>query len=526
MTLRLTIENVAALTSGDPVEREINEHGLVIGRAAHADWTLPDPRNWISSRHCEIDYRDGCYILTDCSTNGTMINGAGQRMTGPHRLADNDLITIGHYEIRVALSGAAAQLGAALPPASGGNPFGGGVDWLATQDQASKPADLARFGRPEPRPIFQSAADPMMAAFAPPPPAATPFEPPLGAGDPFGLSGSGSAFAPPPPPAAPVHPAAPNPFGAPAGPAAAPPVMADPFGIGGTSAAPPAPPFPAPPPAPPSAWDANPFGATMTATAPAVPAGPAPADDPWAKLQQSESIDFGAMAAAFAPPAAPAPAQPAFVAPAAPAAAAAQAAGDAGSLFGRFLAAAGLKREELAGAAPESVLEAAGQLLRQTADGLIRLLDARARVRHEFGIGGQVTAFQRVGNNPLKWTRSPEQALRQLVGAPDPGFLAGPQAVRGAFEDIQAHELAMLAAMREAMQETIQRFAPETIRQRATGSGWLNRVLPGARDAALWQVYEREFKALADESEAAYLDLFAKRFRKAYERNVQKADAG
>ncbi|WP_374942759.1 type VI secretion system-associated FHA domain protein, partial [Sphingomonas sp.] len=101
MMLRLCIENVPSLTSGDPVEISLAEHGLVIGRAAHADWTLPDPANQISSIHCEVDYRDGRYFLTDKSTNGTFINGNGERLAKPVQLRDGDLLQIGHYQVRV-----------------------------------------------------------------------------------------------------------------------------------------------------------------------------------------------------------------------------------------------------------------------------------------------------------------------------------------------------------------------------------------------------------------------------------------
>jgi predicted component of type VI protein secretion system len=51
-------------------------------------------------------------------------------------------------------------------------------------------------------------------------------------------------------------------------------------------------------------------------------------------------------------------------------------------------------------------------------------------------------------------------------------------------------------------------------------------MLPQARDAALWQAYEAEFLAMANETEAAYLDVFAKNFKKAYARNLARADGG
>ncbi|MBV8971323.1 MAG: type VI secretion system-associated FHA domain protein TagH [Sphingomonadaceae bacterium] len=536
MTLKLTIENVASLTSGDPVEMVLNEHGLVIGRAAHADWTLPDPRNHISSLHAEIDFTDGRYVLTDRSTNGVFING-GARLTAPHVLRDGDLVTIGQYEIRAAVSGAAATA-ASASAAAAGNPFGGGLDWSVASSGGAKAADASRFGREPPKPLFQSGGDPLMNAFAPPAAAFAPRSSPVAAPDPFGLA------APAPGTVAAAPPAAADPFGtrAPANPFGAAPAAPDPFGT--AAPAPAANPFgTAPAPPPPSAnpfGTADPFGTAPAAPPPGNPFGgtvapdpfgaaaaspgataPPPAADPWAQLHKFDTLDFAATAAP--PPAAPPPSPKAAPSPANAAAPAPPAAVSPGSdaLFARLLAAAGLKPSDLGDTPPASVVEAAGRLLRQTADGLIRLLDARARIRHQFGVGAQVTTFQRAGNNPLKWTRSPEQALKQLIGTPDPGFLAGPMAVQGAFEDLQAHEVAMIAAMQEALGATVERFSPDAIKARVQAKAGL---LPGSREAALWRAFEGEYKALAHESEAAYLDLFAKNFRKAYERNIKKAD--
>ena len=493
MTLRLTIENVASLTSGDPTQMLLDEHGLVIGRAAHADWTLPDARNHISSLHAEIDYVDGQYVLTDRSTNGVFVNGGG-RLTAAHTLRDGDLLTIGQYEIRATLTGGGATSGAGNA-AVGANPFGEALDWGVGSTGGAKIADASKFGREPPKPLFQSGGDPLMNAFAPPAAAVQP--PTLAAApDPFGLATAA------PVPHAPFGVSTPNPFGTPAAPAT--PASANPFGTGPATATPPA------------ASVFNPFGAAPEPgrfdASPPAPAGPAPVADPWAQLHKFDSLDFATAAVGDASPA-PVPA---------PEAAARPTTGPADDgIFVRFLAAAGLKPTDLGDATPAAVVDAAGRLLRQTADGLIRLLDARARIRHQFGVGAQVTTFQRAGNNPLKWTRSPEQALKQLVGAPDPGFLPGPLAVQGAFEDLQAHEVAMIAAMQEALGATVERFSPEAIKARIAAKGGL---LPGSREAALWRGFEAEYKALAHESEAAYLDLFAKNFRKAYERNIKKVE--
>jgi type VI secretion system protein len=504
MSCTLTIENVDSLASGDPVTMVLNEHGLSIGRAAHADWTLPDPKNFISSLHVDIDFADGQYVITDRSTNGTFINGEGQRLAAPRRLNHGDLLRIGNYEVRVGLSGSAAATAG-----SGGGAFGasggGGLDWLSAASGASQVADVKNFGREAPRALFQSNDDPLMAGFAPPAPVSA--SAPPAATDPFGLAGGGAASASAPAPAG-------NPFGLAANPAAAPPPaaapVANPFGLAGASA---------PPPTPAAAPTTDPFGLSGASAPAAVPAAtPAAAiDSPWAKLHAFDQIDFGVAAAT--PTTVPATIPPAASTAGAAAPAGAPAAAGDSEAYSRFLAAAGLKPRDVEDLPPGQVMEAAGHLLRQATDGLMRLLDARTRVRHQFGVGAQVTSFQAQGNNPLKWTRVPEQALRQLVGEPDRGFLSGTQAVQGAFEDLQAHEVAMLAAMQDALSATVQRFSPDAIKARGQAKGGL---LPGAKEAALWRTFETEYRALAAESDAAYLDMFARHFRAAYERAVKK----
>ena len=79
MPLTLTIRNVASLDNGSPVAFVLDRRGALIGRAATADWCLPDPALHISSRHCEIRFADDRYELVDHSTNGTFLNGQQDR---------------------------------------------------------------------------------------------------------------------------------------------------------------------------------------------------------------------------------------------------------------------------------------------------------------------------------------------------------------------------------------------------------------------------------------------------------------
>jgi type VI secretion system protein len=96
------------------------------------------------------------------------------------------------------------------------------------------------------------------------------------------------------------------------------------------------------------------------------------------------------------------------------------------------------------------------------------------------------------------------------------------RAIEDAFKDLQAHQLATLMAMQGALRATLERFAPNAIRDRAESQGLLGKILPATRDAALWKAYEREFSGVAIGSDEAFMDMFAKEFRRAYEEMVKR----
>jgi type VI secretion system FHA domain protein len=182
----------------------------------------------------------------------------------------------------------------------------------------------------------------------------------------------------------------------------------------------------------------------------------------------------------------------------------------AGFLSGAGLAAGDVRRD------PASALAAAGDLLRRLIAGMVIMLEARARAKAQLGAQGTALSFD--GNNPLKFARAPERALAQLLNAPERGSMSADRAIEDAFRDLQAHQMATLAAMQGALAATLARFSPQSIRQRAEMRGLLAKILPTARDAELWKAYEREFEGVARGSDEAFMDVFAKEFRQAYEK--------
>lgn len=163
----------------------------------------------------------------------------------------------------------------------------------------------------------------------------------------------------------------------------------------------------------------------------------------------------------------------------------------------------------------EAQADPAETLLRALVAGLVAMLGARARAKGQLGAQGTVLALD--GNNPLKLARDTGEAIEMLLAPPMHGFLDATSAVEDAFRDLQAHQLATLGAMQGALRATLARFSPAAIRARADQRGVLARILPGAREAALWNAYEREFDGVSERSDEAFIEVFAAEFRRAYE---------
>ena len=164
---------------------------------------------------------------------------------------------------------------------------------------------------------------------------------------------------------------------------------------------------------------------------------------------------------------------------------------------------------------PVQAATSAGALAKRLVAGLVVMMEARARAKAQ--LGAQSTTLELKGNNPIKFARSPERVLAQLLDPPERGFMGAADAVEDSLRDLQAHQMATLAAMQGALRSTLDRFSPEAIRSRAETRGVLARILPGARDATLWAAYEREFEGVAKGSDEAFMDIFAKAFKAAYE---------
>ena len=111
MALRLTITSEQGPLLGDSASIVFGVGGGSIGRAHDNDWVLPDPQRYVSAHHARVHFRDGQYLLEDCSTNGVFVNDSAEpaRRHGPVPLHDGDVLRLGGYRITATIDGTGAS---------------------------------------------------------------------------------------------------------------------------------------------------------------------------------------------------------------------------------------------------------------------------------------------------------------------------------------------------------------------------------------------------------------------------------
>lgn len=181
----------------------------------------------------------------------------------------------------------------------------------------------------------------------------------------------------------------------------------------------------------------------------------------------------------------------------------------------RFGEALGLDLRELDNTAREALAIDAARLLKQSVGSLQQSLRTRSELKNELRLG--LTTVQSAGNNPLKHSADSAEALHAMLRGGKPGQLPGQQAISRAFRDIQAHQVAMLAASRAAVKAMFEQFSPEQLALRFERDGGKPLF---ATASGRWRAYRKLHQALAQDDDWSDR-LFARDFAKAYEEQVR-----
>jgi len=469
--------------------------GGTIGRQDQNALVLPDPDRVISRTHARVEFRAGSYFVTALGQNPIDLNGRALGAGETAQLSTGDKLTVGDYcvvadvkpeETESALAGILTRPSRLAEPFEQpgslprheGNGFAFGISLTGGPSPSAE-------GKPQPlgpRPLSTRGAqqrDEVPGFHEPLSPARSVSQIPDDYDLLRGLQGGESpsrASAAPPPVRAPA------------------PLIPD-----------------------------DPFAETI----PIENKQPIPID----KEQRTPSVSIQTMSATVEPPSSPvpkiatpaaAPAQP--PAPQSPAATHSADDGDYTRAVRLFLQAAGVPELESRALADPEFVQHAGELLREAIAGLLKALVARALTKGELRL--DMTMLSAVENNPLKFSPNAHEALTHLL-APRAasGYLPPLRAVREAYQDLEAHNLAVMAGMRAALLGVLQRFDPVKLEKRLGSHALLDKVLPVNRKARMWDLVAEQHAALVQEAQDEFDRIFGRAFRDAYQEQVEKLRA-
>jgi type VI secretion system FHA domain protein len=461
MALRLQIISRHRQGLGERAAMEFGQSGGTIGRSLESDWVLPDGQRYLSSRHASIDFRSGSYYIVDTSTNGVYVNESEQPVGrgNPQRLFTGDRIRLGEYEISVEIVDEDDTRETLLDDKH--------VDPVV-KAQRVPPPDPTRADMVAPHEITAVGIEMLIdedAEIGEIQRVRKANGANLSLEDDFGTTN----------PQANGRPAAPAAAERPEPAAAArrlepPPVSAAARVVRRPAAAskPPAPPAPARP---------------QAAASAAKPQPPPPAQRP-----PSAAVASGPPPAAPAPPYSPAPSLDAF------------------------FRGAGLAAQRIDDKQAGEVLHRLGQIMREFVLGVSENLHLRAEQKSLLRV--PTTTIQPQNNNPLKFSAGVEEALNNLLFRDSGEYLSAVDAVRETFGDIKQHQQHLLAAMRTAVVDYVNRLDPEELESKI-GRG--HALLGAANKLKYWDLYKDLFEVVSQHQPGQFPHQFIEELARAYE---------
>jgi len=162
-----------------------------------------------------------------------------------------------------------------------------------------------------------------------------------------------------------------------------------------------------------------------------------------------------------------------------------------------------------------------GQLTQEAVQGMIDTLRLRDEFKREFYV--PVTRIAPTDNNVFKHSANVGDALAQAFSeAAGTAYLSPVESTRQAFQDIAAHQLALVAGMQAAVTFLLERFAPKTLEQRIGKATVLDGVLPQIRKAHMWEQFEKEYTKIAQQAEEDFQRVFGQHFERAYTEHIRQ----
>ena len=179
-------------------------------------------------------------------------------------------------------------------------------------------------------------------------------------------------------------------------------------------------------------------------------------------------------------------------------------------LFNAFLQGVAIDCKTIHPEQQAETLRTIGQMFRRLIEGTVAVLRSRAEFKSLCRVN--MTVIKATDNNPLKFTVSSDDVLRQLLENKTDGFLASTDAIEQAFNDIMNHQLAMQAGIQASLTDLLQTFDPKLIEKQ------FEQGLVLQKKSKCWDSYEKTYHNTVED---AVENFFGEAFVEAYEQQMK-----
>jgi len=185
----------------------------------------------------------------------------------------------------------------------------------------------------------------------------------------------------------------------------------------------------------------------------------------------------------------------------------------------QFLAGLQLDDEDLEKKVLENLdFKQVGALFKISIQGTLDILHSRTHIKNEMRM--DVTTIQPIENNPLKFSITADEALVRLLVPQKNSYLAPKDALEEAYNDIRAHQMAVISGIQATLSYMLKRFEPKKLTTRLQKKSPIAAVIPLHRKAKLWALFEDLYDTLQEEAEDDFNRLFSLEFSKAYDQQI------
>ena len=192
-------------------------------------------------------------------------------------------------------------------------------------------------------------------------------------------------------------------------------------------------------------------------------------------------------------------------------------------LQGAFLKGAGLDVDLFPEGLTPQQMELIGSLFRASIQGTLEILLSRTQIKNEMHM--DMTTIQHLQNNPIKFSVDADEAMKRLLMPQNNSYMKPEAAILEAFDDIRAHQIAIISGIQASLMHILKRFEPQEIKLRLEKLNPIAAKIPIRKQVRWWREFEDLYDTIQNEAEDDFNRLFGQVFAKAYDQQIEALKA-